>query len=91
MLASSVCNKGSNLVAGIKDHFQKYGKVYLVGIAVIGAVTLASFVRSNMEDTFLVRHGGGRVLSNDDGGALSSMEEIDPTPHLRYLSKLINK
>lgn len=56
----------SNIQSGYQrvcDHFQKHGKAYLIGIVIIGASSLAVYIRDNQEDPSMIRISGGRKIA----------------------------
>lgn len=91
MCLSAAYQKSSGFCAGVADHFRKYGKVYAVGIVVIGACALAGYVNGNVEDVFMARNSGGRVMNTMGLEGTSAVEMRDPTPILHFLQKMISR
>ena len=90
MCIQAVCNKGSSFVEGVKNHFHKYGKAYLVGAVILSSIAITAYARSNSLEDSIVMYGNGRKLQVlDEDMAESAFRVVDLTPRqIKFLLKM---
>lgn len=80
--------KYQNTAQVFMNYVRTHSKEYLVGLVIIGALGIATYINSNLEETYTIRSNGGRKLANDIAEPI--IQQIDPVPFLRHLAKMIN-
>lgn len=63
----------------VGDHFQKHGKTYLIGIAIVTASSAAMYIRANLDDPDMIRIGGGRKIAFEEFVTEAGNELVNAT------------
>jgi hypothetical protein len=89
-IVTNCLSYGRSCATAAKEHVQKHGKIYLVGLAILAATGLAVAIRANVMPIEVFRVAGGRRLATDDPMALHTTRFLDPSPYFRRLAAYIN-